>query len=312
MINSGFATPEFLQFVSPVMPGFASSGLALAGDLGRQFPYFIVNRGNKLLPPKSNFLISPICFSGCSHFDFKREFASGELAKWDISGGFLQSRDFGQQDLGFQASGDFSYYLDGRTNYRLEAGLAEQELLKNMKRDSRARVRKILSVADQFELLKAGGDLEADIKVFSKLYTDTAQRANFGGQYLFTLEQWQGLFASPLWHLFLLKYRGETVAGAAVSKLEGGYDYTFMGYKACELDVSRALIVFIYQYLQKHQPGFLDLGGGITEGDSLARFKLGLGARQLIFNRARFVRRSALDNKLAGDRVKQCLTGRWP
>ena len=112
--------------------------------------------------------------------------------------------------------------------------------------------------------------------------------------------------------MFLLKYQGETVAGAAVAEVEGGYDYTFMGYKACELDISRALIFFIYQYLQKHHKGFLDLGGGIAEGDSLARFKLGLGAYLVPFNRVRFVRRSALDSIPEEQKVKQYLTARWP
>ncbi|WP_281560430.1 GNAT family N-acetyltransferase [Thalassomonas sp. RHCl1] len=312
MITSGFATPEFLQFCGPVMPAFVEQGLAAAGGQEGLFPYFITKRGNDLLPQNSRFVVSPICFSGCSRFDFRQELAAGALAKMDISGGFLQSRDLTEQSPGLYTSGDFIYYLDSRGNYRLDSGLDEQALLKNMKRDSRARVRKIFSAAQQFELVKAEAELDSAIEVFARLYSDTAQRANFGGQYLFTREQWQVLFSSPLWQLFLLKYRGEVVAGAAVSQVEGGYDYTFMGYKACDLDVSRALIVFIYQYLQNSGAGFLDLGGGISEADSLARFKSGLGARLVAFSRARFARRSALDSKLAGQSIKQALTTRWP
>jgi len=312
MINSGFATAEFLKFSAPVMSPFAAQGLAGDHQGKRRFPYYRVKRGNDFFPDMSHFLLSPICFSGCGRFNFEQEFSRGELTGMDIAGGFLQSRDAQEQAQGFHAGREFFYYLDGRSNYRLEPGLSRQELLKNMKRDSRARVRKIFNMADDFELVKAGEDLMQGIRVFSSLYNDTAQRVNFGAQYLFTLEQWQTLFSSPLWSLFLLKYRGEIVAGAAVAEVEGGYDYTFMGYKACELDVSRALILFIYQYLQSHHSGFLDLGGGIAEGDSLARFKLGLGARLVQFNRARFVRRSALDRGLSEQAVRQALTGRWP
>ena len=160
MIASGFATPEFLRFASPVMSPFNASGLASSAEAGRLFPYFIHQRSNGLLPFASNYLVSPICFSGCARFDFKEEFVRGELAGLEISGGFLQSREPRSQESGFYSSGDFFYYLDSRSNYRLEPGLSEQAWLKSMKRDSRSRVRKILTAAGQFELLKVETELE--------------------------------------------------------------------------------------------------------------------------------------------------------
>jgi len=312
--TSGFATQEFIVFSKQVMDKNAASIITNTLDRKSPYPYFILNRKNVLFPDGAPFIVSPICMSGSNHIRFSEEFEHGELAGTGITGGFLQTRDTDQNESGLLSTSHYHYYVDTRTNYRLTLGLDDNELLKSMKRDSRARVRKVLAAKEYFELKKAESSDSTLIAKFAKLYTETAKRANFSALYTFREETWHTLLSNPLWNLFILEYKGDIVAGAVVSTQGEGYDYTFMAYQPCDVDVSRAIIIFIYKYLSNEGHNFLDLGGGISEGDNLARFKSGLGANETHFKRVRFASNNALKKHqiLGTDNIRTLLTKRWP
>jgi len=309
---SGFATHAFLEFSKQAVTDSCTSGISNTLGQNASYGYFIINKNNILFPNGAQFIVSPICLSGAADINFCQELEIGELTKMDIAGGFLQTRDDRENEVGFSSTGHFYYYIDTRTNYRLDLGLSDEMLLGHMKRDSRARIRKIIKDSSNYELLNVSDNAEPYSNVFSHLYDDTATQGRFDSQYFFKKNTWLNLLSNPLWGLYILKYKNEVVAGAILSDLPNGYDYTFMGYKQCDIDVSRALIYFIYKFLSNQGKGFLDLGGGIQENDSLARFKLGLGAYKTNFKRVRFVRRNVLGAGIHEGDLREHLMKRWP
>jgi len=309
---SGFATQAFLEFSKQAITDPCASGISNTLDQNGSYSYFIIKKDNILFPNGAPFIISPICLSGATDIDFNKELEIGELAKMDIAGGFLQTRDDRENEVGFSGAGHFYYYIDTRTNYRLDLGLDDEILLNHMKRDSRSRIRKIIKDSSNYRLLKINDNFEFYSNAFSNLYYNIATHGRFDSQYLFDNNTWLKLVTNSLWGLYILKYKDEVVAGAVLSDLPCGYDYTFMGYKQCDIDVSRALIYFIYKFLSNQDKGFLDLGGGIQENDSLARFKLGLGAYKTNFKRVRFVRRNVLGAGIHEGDLREHLMNRWP
>lgn len=311
-VINGFATSQFIEFSKQANPDVVEFGILETVNNESTYPYFIVQRNKDILKGEAKFLLSPICFSGSHNINFIEELESGTLSTADISGGFIQTRDDKPVKSKFITTVDFYAYVDTRTNYRLTLGLDNDVFLSNMRRDSRSRVRSILKNSSRFNLFKVEENLSYYAKIFSFLYADTAKRSGFSSLYQFDFKGWYTLLSSPLWDLFLLEYDGEIVAGAVVCQIQRGFDYTFMGYKVNKADFSRAIIIFIYRYLSIYEGQYLDLGGGISENDSLSRFKIGLGGQKTSFNRMRFARTSALNPGVSESAIKEALKGYWP
>lgn len=229
----------------------------------------------------------------------------------NIAAGFIQSRSLLPNDklgLGFQELNWGCVLSEFRTNYRIP--LTTEISLAAMKKDTRARIKKIQKHEAWFEFGSANSAEE--IKAFSLMYHDTAKRAGFSKQYMFSELQWQKLLIDPNWQLYLLRYQNQIVAGCVVTDVEDGVDYTYMAYKLSNMDFSRALLWYLHKFLVSNKQGYLYLGGGIEEGDSLARFKLSFGAEEVYCLRYKFAVSKNLNKDLTLPIIKSKMLERWP
>ena len=312
-MQSGFSTPEFLKFAQVRATSVVDAGILELASTD-PFPYLIVSRKNQAFSDGASFIISPICLSGASNFNIERGYAEiqNAIPGHQLAGGFLQTRDTDFDSNVFQKSDNWNIYIDSRTNYRIPLGLTDDELLATMKRDSRLRSRKLLRNSSEYQIFKVEKDDKSAVDLFSTMYADTAERANFSESYRFTREQFSILLSSDKWALYFLQANGTVASGAIIAQVNGGFDYTFMAYKPGLPDISRANILYLYKLLSAEHAGYLDLGGGISENDALARFKLGIGGVKTPFKRLRFV--SIKHAKFSGKdtNIDILLQGRWP
>ena len=308
--SSCFCADGFLEFSSLKQNGLLTSVVLSA--VGQEIPGHILERTHPSVTGKERFLVTPICLSGPEQIDFEALLEDEALAGLDIAGGFIQTRMPKRSEAAFKETKSAFFYLDHRTNFRFTFHGDENSALGKMKRDARARVRKILRERSLFSLCVSQKS-EGDIETFANLYSETAQKSNFSELYNFTKMHWHILLQSNKWSLYFLKYNGITVAGCVVGSLfNGGFDYTFMGYKQSTHDVSRAMIIFLAEHMRNQGGLFLDLGGGIEEQDSLARFKLGLAGEAVPFQRYRFIMKTGLRGAPTSDSIKSLLVSRWP
>lgn len=313
-MSSGFATEEFLRFSSAHVQGVIGTGILEIEGL-EPFPYQVTRKSNALVTKDQNFLISPICFSGASNFNVFADIDRiiSVLSSERLAGGFIQTRTpVGDQPLNkFSETMHCYVSLDTRTNYRLTLGLDDEQLLAAMKADSRSRSRKLLKSASSYEMLEIDSSNSSSVQEFSVFYREAATRLGFSPAYQFSATDFENLLLSDLWTLYQLFFDGELIAGSVVCKVKDGYDYTFMAAAPGIQDAGRANLLFLYKHLSQTEKGFLDLGGGIEEGDSLSRFKLGFGALPYDFLRCKFISKSSLGSFSKG-RVIHALSGYWP
>ena len=272
-MNSGFSTDDFLKFSKPASDCVIDSGyLNLLSDRGRI--HHSVFKFNENLGKSCSFVVSPICLSGSQHMDFELRFNMAALPAIVSMADFYRAGRRVTRDPALLPTIN-NWHIDYRTNYRLPLNQTVEDLLRSMKRDSRSRVRKILAQRDRFELSLA--DSDDAIKTFSDLYSTTAARLNFSKAYTFSLEQWRSLLLNDCWRLYILRMDGREIAGSVVCELEEGFDYTFTAYNPNHPEGARAILALLFLQLSSESSAFLDLGGGITEDDALASFKLSMG-----------------------------------
>lgn len=312
-MTSAFATQEFLAFSRNSTPEVQDTTIVKTSHSNSYFPALRTSLSDVLTNKKNNFIVSPICLSGSHDIDFASELESGSLGKQGFFGGFLQSRDHSEFSPGYSKAGNYLLYTDSRTNYRLNLDSDLDSLLKKMKRDSRSRVRKLLIKRHLLKLKRIENNLDRNSEIFHRLYNATATRSSFPSSYIFQKNQWKTLLKCDLWNLYFVEYDGDIVSGAIVANLpNSGSDYTFMGYDSSDIDASRANIILLYEQLSLDGKKFLDLGGGISEGDSLARFKKGLGSEKTLFKRVRFINlKEAISFADISD-IKEVISRRWP
>lgn len=310
---SGFSTEEFLAFSASNSGESGSAGiLFLEGT--EPFPYRIIQKANTIVPDGGKFIVSPICLSGAVDFEPDSDLDSlfNTLESENITGGFLQTRTPYHLSDGLIETASCYAYISKRTNYRISLGLSVEELLKNMKADSRSRSRKLLSNADRYEVTKVDSSDMSGIQAFSDMYSLAAHRLGFAPSYHFKQTDFTQLLQSTKWALYLLKCDSKVIAGCVICELDAGYDYTFMASQPDVNDVGRANLLFFYKYFsEQNKKGYLDLGGGIIENDSLARFKLGFGSTPLEFLRLRFVSKSCVGSISESD-LHARLSTHWP
>lgn len=308
MSQNGFACRAFLKFAVTNMKGLVDTGIFTQSN-GESYPYLIVRRDNELFDTARNFLISPICLTGVTKFEWETActLIHEDLARYNIAGGFLQTRDTSAIEQHESIQKRAAYFVDKRTNFRLQLGLGVEPYINSMKRDSRQRVRKLLKEKDKFTLRKA--ETESDLNLFAEMYISNAKTFDFDSSYLLHKEDWKHLYKNNGFYLWLLCYEKKIVAGTILTNTSNGLDYTFFAYDSNIKDISRANVFFLYQQ-HSNQQGYLDLGGGIKENDTLARFKESIGGRAVGFKRYRFL----IKNK--GDEITPShlnrLRKRWP
>tara|TARA_B100000519_G_C14220194_1_gene427136 strand:+ start:144 stop:1094 length:951 start_codon:yes stop_codon:yes gene_type:complete len=283
-VGFGFSTNSFIDFSTSNLE-YIEKGLVNLAD-GHSLPFIILQKTNSLYN-KENFIISPICFSGPSYFEMSEfyEIVQEQLKSFNIKGGFIQTRDSLPIKTAKVVYNWGAVFIDTRTNYRFYLNQTDDIILK-MKRDSRTRIRKLLKNKDEFSVSIA--DSKYEINIFLNLYLNNAKKNGYSKLYLFSNDSWYKLLESDDFNLFLLKYKGEIVSGTVISTIYDAFDYTFMAYSSIIKDISRANLYFIYKMLND-KGAYLDLGGGITENDSLSKFKLSMGGRPTPFKRYRFL-----------------------
>ena len=302
---SGFATNEFLTFASH-RSSKASPGKIFQIHGDDSFPYLELEKVYCGTP--ANFIVTPICLSGPLSIDFEEFFSNKKLAKNSIQGGFIQSRCEAIPQADFVQFGDYCAYFDTRVNYRIPLSLNDEKYLSSLHRYSKYSIRKMMSSEADFSLLRVEGD-EKKLEEFAGLYANTATRVGFAPEYHFDLEDWRCLLASRYWRLYLLYCDNSLIAGAVICEVGSGYDYTFIGNDPDVKDSSRALLYFVRKELSKESSGHLDIGGGIEEGDSLAKFKQNMGGAPIPFVRCRFGHQGLFANE---SEARVCLAQRWP
>ena len=302
-----FNTPGFSQFTSQ-----QSNLLSIQLSSGESFPAICLRDEDHPLLGSSSLIYTPICMSGPFKIEPGGDFDEIEKQINKLSAGFIQTRQLINEPFyaGFQQEKDWFYHQDVRTNYVVPFGLDEDTFLQSMKRDSRARVKKLLSERDSFELKKTSE--KQDVEFFSNLYENNANRLKFSPAYRFNTKNWTSLLNEDMWNLYILYYQGKAVAGCVTADYEDGIDYTFMAYQVSKMDFSRAMILYLYLHLSEHCMGDFSMGGGITEGDALATFKLSMGAVAQPLLRLKFINLSILRNKVSLSELKQAMLKRWP
>ena len=309
-MSSGFASESFLAFSTPSSEALVSSGFLTLLESQERVPFHIVEKRNDESGIEGQFILSPICFSGSQSIDFQAELAHGALTNCAVKGGFLQSRTVNASGARFFSNEQWVAYTDARTNYRIPLNQSLDELILTMRRDSRSRVRKILRERDKYDLSWVSAEDWA-VKKFCDFYTDTADRLNFSAAYRFSYDQWRALLNEPRWRLYLLSQNEEVVGGSVICELEQGFDYTFTAYTPTCPEAARAIIVMLAGQLSEECTSFLDLGGGIAEGDALASFKQSMGGVPVQFERMRFAQ---VPHGRGGNHVRPevFLSKRWP
>jgi len=300
---SGFSSSEFLDFSYSSTNDILHKGIFTTSN-GEDFPYFIVEKNGR------NFFVTPICLSGPSVFDEEKDFAllQDKLKDYNLSGGFIQTRQSIEEteELGETASANF--FKDYRTNFRLHFG-DDNFVLDNMHKSAKRYSKKILAEQEKYTLKLIDSQDLKSIELFANMYSNTAERLEFSDSYKFNLDLWIQLLSSKKSKLYLLYYEDQLISGTVVNPVPLGYDYTFVTHDTSFKNSGRANAIFLLKHLYSIDPsGFLDLGGGVTEGDSLSRFKKEMGCSSQLFKRLRFI----FPDQYKETQDYNCLKGYWP
>ena len=275
---------------------------------------------NALLDDKKSLtgVTSPICFSGPMNASPNRLIETLAQLEQPIAAGFIQTRveeNINEQLNQLEDVANHKVLKEFRTNYFLSLGADLTSLKKGMKRDSRYRVNKLACVMTKASIITEKS--LKNINVFAKLYEETAKRTGFSSAYYFSEKHWHQLLSSPLFHLVLIAIDNEIVAGAILAEVPDGVDYVFMGYHKSDVDLSRLTLLLCHDYAatelvreQAHQRFYL--GGGISEGDALAKFKMSMGGQPTSFVRLKFVNKDFLHKGYEKVALEEAMRGRWP
>ncbi len=301
---SGFSTEEFLNFSTIKIDNILHTAVSKTA-FGEEYPVLVVNKNDR------NFLITPICLSGPSSFDERTDFKIllDQFEKFNICGGFLQTRHSIEESEEFGRVENVEFFKDYRTNFRFNFDEVNV-LLQKMHKSSKRYSKKILADAENYTLKKIAHDDLDSIELFSKMYHNTSVRLEFSESYKFELQSWISLLSSKISELYLLYYKDRLVSGTVINPVKGGFDYTFVTHDLEFKNSGRANVLFLAKYLNQNSEGkYMDLGGGMIEGDSLSRFKKELGCTSEFFKRIRFV----VPKNYGGKNFEtNLLKGYWP
>ena len=305
MADSCFATSEFMDFAHG-----ANSYRFISEN--SSFPVKIIS--STLKSSNNNLLTfpaitTPICFSGPDPTFFKNQNISISESILDIpdcinqscisDAGFVQTRIPINSPVPlpskFKRNG-FDILLDTRSAYLLSYGFDLDSLLSLMRKDSKQRCMRIQKSSESYEFI-ASVDLDElskqrYVQMLSHIYTKVSVQKNFSASYLFTCDDWLRLFSSTLWTFHVLRdCTTDALSFAVIGETALGHEYAFAVAEPSKMDLSRAMILFSYLYLsgrnKSHFAG-LNLGGGIYENDSLASFKLSMGATRINLARIKY------------------------
>jgi len=150
-----------------------------------------------------------------------------------------------------------------------------------------------------------GPDATAEHRTaYAAAYDQTMARANADERYLYGIDYWERLLSSPRSWLFLVRAPdGDTAAGAIAVLSDGVVHYYLSGTADSHRSASPAknLIAAVIDFAEELGVP-MNLGGGVTPGDSLEAFKQGFANAELPFRTHEIVCDLDAYRELAGDR----------
>ncbi len=190
---------------------------------------------------------------------------------------------------------DLSHY---RTNYYIDLQLSYDEWLDQLKRDSRQRLRKaIKTIRYKVELTTVSDE-------FVMNYHRIAKARIFPKRYLLSWSDFVRFSnVNNMVYLELRERRNnDFIAGGFFGCHGDDVDYLFGADNQQYRDAIRLLINEARGYFRMHNFKRLYLGGGVKEGDSLARFKQRMGTREQRCSAVRAVINIEQAERLYGNR----------
>jgi len=173
-------------------------------------------------------------------------------------------------------------------NYVVNLKDGVEGVVQGMKRDSRSRVRKLKNRISETQIVRG----PTYLKEFTKSYEALAQKLSFPQIYRFSFEEFATLESSSFIDLVnVVDAQGHWLCGAYVGKhgSTSSVDYLYSAVESEVTDGSRLLLCHLYEYYSRQQITHFNLGGGISENDSLALFKLSMGGKPWTCHRFRLI-----------------------
>jgi hypothetical protein len=139
---------------------------------------------------------------------------------------------------------------------------------------------------------------------YAVAYDETMARANAAPRYLYGPDYWEKLLSSPRSWLFLARAPGGGSAAGAIAVLSDGIVHYYLSGTADEhLSASPAknLISAVIDFAEELGAP-MNLGGGVTSGDSLEAFKKGFSNAELTFRTHEIVCDQEAYRDLSADR----------
>lgn len=305
---NAFHTENFLKFSSSVVRNLETSNIGILDN--KLFPYHIVN-SNKEFLNNNKFIITPICFSGPVDFDFIK-FNASKISN-DIAGGFIQTRTETEKIKKIELlNQDYILIKSIRTNYRIIIKEIE-DYEKTLKRDSKYRLKKLRDISYKFDVNNI-----SDYELFIFYYIENSIRLKFSNSYVFSSKNLENILQNKLTTLLTIKIDNNYAAGVLLNQVsKTTYDYTFIAINPKYSDINRLLIYKTVEYLNSIRVKNLDLGGGINENDSLAKYKISMGGEAIYLTNYKFLFCKALKPSYKDIHIKNLLlenemNSKWP
>ena len=188
-----------------------------------------------------------------------------------------------------------------RKNYYFDLRANEETIISNMKRDAKQRLKKTLK--------KYTTDIIENIvsEDFYNNYIQISDTNKFSKNYIFSYDQLKGFSKIKGIKYIEIRESGNFFSGGFFGYNNDEVDYLYGADSKDYPDGVRLLIFTAIQYFQKKNFKKLFLGGGISENDSLANFKL----RQGTFEQKCSTIRAVLDIKKAEEYTNNKFSKKW-
>ena len=151
----------------------------------------------------------------------------------------------------------------------------------------------------------SGPEVDADARAaFERAYGETMKRTDASERYLYASEYFERLLSSSAaWLLVAAREGGEPEAGAIAVRSDGHLHYYLGGTTDDALEDSPMKNLFAAMISLSAEQGLpLNLGGGVTPGDSLDSFKRGFANSEAPFRTHEVVCDRAVYDQLSGGR----------
>lgn len=168
----------------------------------------------------------------------------------------------------------FSSY---RTNYKVVLDRDLPQIINSFRRDSRSRCNKYKSFLGDYSI-ELGSK---NVGEFSLQYKLLSEKHNFPEIYCLDYKKLTYLLKSNFIQLLTVRNSNSQWVGGCILAMQYSplptIDYLYSCYSNAIKDSNRIMLLKLYEYGISNKFEEILLGGGISENDSLARFKEGMG-----------------------------------